>query len=150
WRWRPSARTTVWLRLIEECEPSPRGHQLAPSRMPIGSCTGGDVRVDLGTIRLMTHTDAVGPIAERIRSAFVAHDLAAFGMLLAEDVRWGDDDHPRKCRSRPDVLATFSTLMAQGVDAEVTEVTAGSAGVMCCLRVRWPNPEERRKGTTIY
>jgi hypothetical protein len=89
-------------------------------------------------------------IAQEIDAAFATHDVAAFGALLADDVRWGDDDHPRKCRGRSDVLATFARLIAGGVDADVTETLTGRDGVMCCLRVRWPDPNDRRRGTVLY
>ncbi|MBV8949903.1 MAG: ankyrin repeat domain-containing protein, partial [Actinobacteria bacterium] len=39
-------------------------------------------------------------IAIRIETAFANRDLEAFGTLLAEDARWGDDDAVNKCRSR--------------------------------------------------
>ncbi len=95
-------------------------------------------------------TDTPDAIAVRIRAAFETHDLDAFGALLADDARWGDDDHPRRCRSRADVLATFSRLMAEGVDADVTEVTAGRDGVVCALRLHWPDAADRRRGTRIF
>src|SRR5436309_134210 len=32
-----------------------------------------------------------------------------------------DDDHPNKCRSRSDAIATFDRLLGEGVDGEVAE-----------------------------
>jgi len=30
------------------------------------------------------------PLAEKVRQAFAAHDMQAFGALLSDDVTWGD------------------------------------------------------------
>ena len=83
------------------------------------------------------------PMLDRLRAAIEGRDLEAFGALLADDVRWGSDDHPRRCRSRADVLATFGRLLDQGVGAEITELTEGRAGVLCGLEVQWPAETER-------
>ena len=53
-------------------------------------------------------------LAERVRAALCDRDLQAFGALLSDEVRWGSDGHPRACRNRTDVLATFSRLMNEG------------------------------------
>lgn len=73
-----------------------------------------------------------------LRRAYAERDLSALEGLLAADVRWGDDEHPRRCRSRSDVLATFARMLSAGVDADLTEVVAGTQGILCGLRVRWP------------
>jgi hypothetical protein len=86
-------------------------------------------------------------VAERITVAFATKNLTAFGWLLADDVRWGDDDHPNKCRSRSDVIATFARLLGEGVDGEVTEAIVGPNGVAVRLQVRWPNPGRGRSAT---
>lgn len=85
-------------------------------------------------------------MAARITAAFETHDTPAFGALLAEDVRWGADDAPNKCRSRRDVVATFDRLLAEGADGEVTRVEIVSAGILCQLRIHWPEgaPSARR------
>ncbi len=45
-----------------------------------------------------TETEAV---ATRLRAAFDSADLAAFGALLDDNVRWGgEDDTPETCRTR--------------------------------------------------
>ncbi len=69
--------------------------------------------------------------------------MASFGSLLAPDARWGDDEAPNKCRSRGDVIATFQRLLADGVGGEVTETQTGPAGVLCHLRINWPNPTDQ-------
>jgi len=83
-------------------------------------------------------------IAEQIWSAFASKDLDAFAALLADDVRWGDDDNPNKCRSRSEVVTTFARLLGEGVDGQVTETIVGVNGIAVCLHVRWPNPGEGR------
>jgi SnoaL-like domain len=88
-------------------------------------------------------------IADQISTAFATKNLDALGRLLADDARWGDDDHPNKCRSRSDVIATFDRLLGEGVDGEVTEAILGPNGVAVLLRVRWPNPGEGR-GVNFY
>ncbi|MHB1987657.1 MAG: nuclear transport factor 2 family protein [Acidimicrobiales bacterium] len=89
-------------------------------------------------------------LAARLRDAFTARDLDAFGSLLAEDVRWGDDDHPRACRNRTEVLAAFSRGMLAGVGADITELVTGELGILCGLRLRWPTGHERAADRDIY
>lgn len=85
-------------------------------------------------------------LADRIRAAYQGADLDALGALLAEDARWGDDDHPNRCRSRADVLRTFRQWLDGGVTAEVTGVSSGSRGVLCCLHVTWTDPSDLHRG----
>ncbi|HEY1990604.1 MAG TPA: nuclear transport factor 2 family protein [Acidimicrobiales bacterium] len=84
-------------------------------------------------------TDDATSIADQIRQAYSTRNLDALGPLLAEDVTWGDPGHPRSCRNRSDVLATFSRLMADGVDGEVTELSQGATGLLCGLAAHWPD-----------
>jgi ketosteroid isomerase-like protein len=79
-------------------------------------------------------------LVERVRNALSARDLDAFGTLLSDDVRWGADDLPGRCRSRADVLATFGQLMGKGVQGVITELAAGADGILCGLAVTWPTP----------
>ncbi len=81
-------------------------------------------------------------IAAQVTAAFEARDLVSFGALLADDARWGDDDAPNKCRSRRDVVGTFERLLASGVSGAVTETRTGPAGILCHLRVHWPDPTD--------
>jgi hypothetical protein len=64
-------------------------------------------------------------LAEQVRAVFTDHDLERFGRLLAADVRWGNGPHPRGCRTREQVLATFARPMGEGVDGVVTETAFG-------------------------
>lgn len=91
-------------------------------------------------------TQTVGsdlPLAEKVRQALTAHDLDAFGSLLSDDVTWGDVGHPRGCRNRSDVLATFGQLLNKGVDGRITELKTGTAGILCGLTVEWPEGDPR-------
>jgi ketosteroid isomerase-like protein len=80
----------------------------------------------------------IASIADQIRQAYSTRNLDALAPLLAEDVTWGDPAHPRGCRNRSDVLATFSRLMADGVDGKVTELSQGTTGLLCGLAAHWP------------
>lgn len=86
-------------------------------------------------------------IADRIKEAFLNQDLEALGALLAEDVRWGDEDNPRKCTSRADVLGVFSRGIREGAAAEVVEVSTGKRGVLCRVKFRWPDDAVGPDGT---
>ncbi|MHB1519572.1 MAG: nuclear transport factor 2-like protein [Acidimicrobiales bacterium] len=79
-------------------------------------------------------------LAHRLRAALDSRDLDAFGTLLSDDVRWGSDDHPRACRNRSDVLATFARLMSEGAEGVITELAVGAKGILCGLAVAWPPP----------
>jgi ketosteroid isomerase-like protein len=90
------------------------------------------------------------PLLEQLREAIAGRDLQSFGGLLADDVRWGDDDNPRRCRSRADVLATFGRLLDEGVGAEITELTEGRYGVLCGLEVEWAAGTDRPGGRRLF
>jgi hypothetical protein len=87
----------------------------------------------------------LSPLASRLRRALTARDLEAFGALLSDDVSWGDDDHPRKCRNRADVLATVSRALLTGVDGTLVELASGKKGIFCQYNVSRA-PEDLRPG----
>jgi len=98
-------------------------------------------------------TQTVGsdlPLAEKVRQALTAHDLDAFGALLSDDVTWGDVGHPRGCRNRSDVLATFGQLLNKGVDGRITELKTGTTGILCGLGVAWPEGDPRETETSLF
>ena len=70
--------------------------------------------------------EALEGMAAQLRGAFEARDMTTFGALLAEDVRWGDDDAPNKCRSRAEVVETFQTLIDEGVGGESSTSTGST------------------------
>jgi hypothetical protein len=88
--------------------------------------------------------------AAQIREALNTRNLDELYDLLAEDVRWGTDDHPRKCRSRSDVLKTFKRQLAEGVRGTVDETITGARGVACRFQVEWPDPADRRRGVRFF
>lgn len=94
--------------------------------------------------------ESLDVMAEQIRHAFGSRDMDAFGQLLADDVRWGDDDAPNACHNRSEVVGTFQSFIAEGVGGEVTEVEIGPAGVLCQLRVHWPDPADRERRAELF
>jgi ketosteroid isomerase-like protein len=89
-------------------------------------------------------------IADQIRRAYGTRNLDALAPLLADDVTWGDANHPRGCRNRSDVLATFSRLMDEGVGGQITELSEGSDGLLCGLTVEWPEGHQRSEDRTLF
>lgn len=89
-------------------------------------------------------------LADRPRRAYRDRDLDQLAPLLADDVLWGDVGHPRGCRNRADVLATFSALMGEGVDGQITELEEGTEGLLCGLEVRWPEDSHRRRDPPLF
>lgn len=99
----------------------------------------------------MTPTNDDGlTLAEHGHRVRDARDLYAFGSRLSNDVGWSSDDHPRACRNRSDVLATFSRILAEGAEGEVTEIAAGPRGMLCGLAVSWPSPEVHQDDRRLY
>ncbi|HXQ19490.1 MAG TPA: nuclear transport factor 2 family protein [Acidimicrobiales bacterium] len=95
-------------------------------------------------------SDGPGSIAERLSRAYQARDLSLLAPLLADDVTWGDVGHPRGCRNRDQVLATYGALMGEGVDGRITELVEGEAGLLCGLAVDWPDPAARQGDRTRF
>ena len=48
------------------------------------------------------------------------------------------------------MLNTFASLMAEGVEGDVTEMTVGSSGIACRLHVRWPDPADKGRGVDFF
>lgn len=89
-------------------------------------------------------------MAERIRAAYERADIDGFSELLADDVRWGDDSHPNRCRSRRDVLNTFAGWVGSGVSAKVTDLDTGPQGVACKLHIDWVDPNDKARGAGFW
>jgi len=89
-------------------------------------------------------------LAERLRHAYEERDLDQLAPLLAEDVTWGDVTHPRGCRNKAEVLATFAAVMSGGVEGEVTELSVGAHGLLCALALRWPEGHERADRLVLF
>ena len=93
--------------------------------------------------------DDVNALALRVRASFESRDLVAFGELLSDDVRWGDDHHPRGCRNRAQVIATFQNALANGLDGTINELVVGTNAILCGLNVSWPTGAPR-SAESIY
>jgi ketosteroid isomerase-like protein len=89
-------------------------------------------------------------LAQRLSLALASRDLDALGALLSDHVTWGDVTHPRGCRNRNDVVATFSRLIDFGVSGTVTEVATGPRGILVGLEVAWPDDSPRESDTNIF
>jgi len=89
-------------------------------------------------------------LTEKVRAAFAEHDFEAFGALLSDDVRWGDDDNPRRCRNRKQVLATFASALARGMDGAIGEIVPGTKGILCRLDIEQPPQDRQRIPEPLY
>jgi|GEM_PF-760994 len=78
-------------------------------------------------------------IAEQVRAALEAVDLAAMSDLLHPHVHWGAPDDPApSCQNRHQVLAWYQEGRRRGVRAEVTEMVVGTDRILMGLRVTGP------------
>jgi len=130
------------------------GHHLARSQTAHGAHDGGLTRLHVFTVggpRAYAST-VTGPqgIADRIRTAYETADVGSLSDLLKPDVRWGDDEHPNRCRNRDDVMRTFSGWLGKGVSAEVLDTETGAFGVALRLHVNWTDPTDRARGTEFF
>lgn len=89
-------------------------------------------------------------LLDQVREALAARDLDAFGALLTDDVRWGDENHPRGCRNRADVLKTFSRGLSESLDGSASELERGSNGILCRLSVTWPEDHPRADDVDVF
>jgi hypothetical protein len=80
----------------------------------------------------MTSVDAAQPsLANRLRSALTSRDIGALGALLSDDVQWGDNDNPRACHNRADVMATLTRALLTGADGTLVDLQTGKKGIFC-------------------
>lgn len=87
--------------------------------------------------------DPVETTAARLRTAFNAHDLDTFRELLAEDAVWGEDPNGESyCHDRDHIIRTVKELLAEGIQARITETTTGPRGIAAHLQVEWPGPAQ--------
>jgi hypothetical protein len=97
-------------------------------------------------------TSTTQAVAERLREAFEAKDLALLGPLLDPKVRWGGPEETEQtCHSRSDVLAWYGQAQAAGMSAEVTETIALDAAVVLALAMSGPalGPNAKRPDTVF-
>lgn len=95
-------------------------------------------------------TGAESSLSVRLHQALLTRNLEALGALVVDNVRWGDDEHPRRCRNRSEVLATFARGMDDGADAEIMEFRPGTRGILCGFVVKWPDGAERSPERLLY
>ena len=75
-------------------------------------------------------------IAPRLAAALGAGDLDALAELCAPDLCWGPPDDPASgCHRRDEALAWWRAARDRGRRAEVTEVSAGTDGILVGLHV---------------
>jgi hypothetical protein len=85
------------------------------------------------TLLAMLRDDA---FTTRLRTALESGDLAAYGALLADDVRWGTT-----CNSRAEVLKHLAAMRSAGMKTTLTECAPGDSGVLVAFMVREPSRE---------
>jgi ketosteroid isomerase-like protein len=99
---------------------------------------------------MMAPSASAGSLSDRVRYALTQGDLEAFGALLREDVQWGDEHHPRGCRNRAEVLATFARALSAGLKGAELEIESGTKGIFCELSVAWPANHPRSDDVNVF
>jgi catechol 2,3-dioxygenase-like lactoylglutathione lyase family enzyme/ketosteroid isomerase-like protein len=90
-------------------------------------------------------------VAARLRAALQAGDLAAFGDMLDENVRWGGEtDTPETCHTRAQVLERLTSQHAAGMQTHLIEVVPGPDAVLVALNVRRPVTGGFARERTVY
>lgn len=78
-------------------------------------------------------------LASAVEAAYASRDPAAFGTLLDEQVRWGNQDEtPETCHSRAEVLRRMQARMDRGVDVHVHGATTADDAILLELHVVAP------------
>jgi len=101
----------------------------------------------------MTHTvpDESELVAARLRTAIQSGDVAAFGDVLDDNVRWGGEvDTPETCHNRAQVVTRLSAQRAAGVETEIIEVVPARDAVLLGLNVKRPVPGGFARQRTMY
>jgi RimJ/RimL family protein N-acetyltransferase/ketosteroid isomerase-like protein len=82
------------------------------------------------------HAEPAARVAQRVKAAFEAADLSAFGELLDPGVQWGAPGAPSPvCTDREQVLAWYRRGREAGIRARVCEVTVHGDRVLVGLRL---------------
>ena len=96
-------------------------------------------------------TEATRAVADRLREAFEAGDLALLGPLLGPGVHWGGPEETEQtCHSPSDVLAWYGKAQKAGVRAEITEVMALDTAVVLALTVSGRGPNSVKRPDLVF
>jgi ketosteroid isomerase-like protein len=88
-------------------------------------------------------------LAQQVKTALEAADLAAFSDLLDPDVHWGPpDDPPPPCQNRDQVLSWYRRGRQAGVRARVSETVVLGDRILVGLRVAGNQAAEREARQT--
>jgi hypothetical protein len=97
------------------------------------------------------YPDNMQVVAARLRAAVASNDLAAYGALLDEHVRWGgEEDTPDTCHNRTQVLEHLARQQRAGMRTTLLDVTPGTDAVLLALHVTWPVAEGFARERTVY
>ena len=89
-------------------------------------------------------------MAGEVRASLEGRDLEGFRALLADDVRWGGDVMPNRCRNRSQVVDTFRRQLAGGLQGRVSSLEIGPAGILCRLTVTFPAEKAGAKTRELF
>jgi ketosteroid isomerase-like protein len=90
-------------------------------------------------------TDAEA-VAARLRTVLESQDLAAYGDILAENVRWGPEgETPETCHSRAEVIARLTRQRAAGLQTRLLEIVTRDDMVLLGLMVKRANGAAREE-----
>jgi ketosteroid isomerase-like protein/uncharacterized glyoxalase superfamily protein PhnB len=90
-------------------------------------------------------------IAAQLRTAIGSRDLAAFGAMLDENVRWGgEEETPETCHTRAEVLDRLAAQRANGLETQLIEVVPGDDAVVLGLQVKRPVRGGFAREHTLY
>jgi len=85
-------------------------------------------------------------LAERIEAALTAEDLDQVAPLLADNVRWDDNDEDTEwtCHTRSEVLAWYRRALDSGVKARHVETVVQPQAVVIGWDISWPEGQDWR------
>jgi ketosteroid isomerase-like protein len=89
-------------------------------------------------------------LAQRVRYAMEAIDLATMEELLAPDARWGaPEQEVPTCRDAKEILSWYELAQANGVSADITEVAVIGENIVVGLKIH-ANPRTKSKVNTRW
>jgi hypothetical protein len=89
-------------------------------------------------------------LAQQVKVALEANDLAAYSELLDPDVHWGAPDARRPtCQNRDQVLSWYERGRESGVRADVSEVSVFGDRILVGMTVRGSEAAQERGGAAL-